>query len=368
MFPRNYKISSSQFRKMLVLDIISVSVIIVPQIASQGAGKNGILAILFGSILALIYSLLMVYFTKKVNVDYLAYSKDTVGRFITFIFGILYIIKFFIFCIFVFNLFSNIINETLLPNTNYKIILLFLILVSLYMASKEIEARARLTEFLYLVVLLPLVLLFLFGIPKIYLPNLLPLFTNGNGSILKTSISVFLTYSAAEFILFETSLVKQEDKHSNRNVIHAIITSTIVNLIFFVMVIGLLGMYSTNQKIWSTIMVMQLLEVPGGFIQRLDAIILAFWMISIFFIASTLLYHISNIAKNITNTKKRNWYLIICSILIFLLCMKPIKLDLILNNLNKYLLYIGVPQSILMPLIVFAVDKFKSGKGIHHES
>ncbi|WP_066716792.1 GerAB/ArcD/ProY family transporter [Clostridium sp. Marseille-P299] len=367
MFPRNFKISSSQFRKMLVLDILSISIMIVPQIASVGAGKDGILAIILGSVLALLYSLLMLYFTRRVNSDYFTYSKDTVGKFITFIFGILYIIKFLILCIFVFNLFSNIINETLLPNTNYKIILLFLIVLTLYLASKEIEVRARLTEFLYLVVLIPLVLLLLLGVPKVDIPNLLPILTTDGGSILRTGFSIFLTYSAAEFILFESAAIKQDDKRSQKNVIHAIITSTVINIFFFIMVVGLLGIYSTNQKIWSTIIVMQLLEVPGGFIQRLDAIVLAFWMISIFFISSTLLYHISNIAKSITNAKKREYYLIIFAILIFLICMKPIKIDIILANLNKYLIYIGVPQSILMPLIVFGIDKIKSGKGIRHE-
>ena len=363
MFPRNYKISSTQFRKMLVLDIVSISIMVVPQIASLGAGKDGLLAIIFGAILALIYSLFLLYLTKRANGDYVTYSKETVGSFITFVFGILYIVKFFILCIFVFNLFANIINETLLPNTNHKIVLLFLILVTLYLASKEVEVRARLTEFLYLIILLPLVLLLLFGLPKLYIPNLLPVLTSDLKSIAGAGFSVFLTYSATEFILFEAALVNREDKKNKKNIIQAIVVSTIINLVFFIMVVGLIGINSTNQKTWSTIVVMQLLEVPGGFIQRLDAVILAFWMLSIFFISSSLLFHISNIAQHITNSKKRYFYLIAFAVLIFLVCMKPIKMDIVLGYLNKYLIYIGVPQSLLMPLIVFGIDKIKSGKG-----
>lgn len=368
MFPKNFRISSSQFRKMLVLDIVSISIMVVPQISSLGAGKDGIFAIIFGAFLALIYSLLMWYLTKRANGNYITYSKETVGSFITFVFGILYIVKFFILCIFVFNLFTDIIKGTLLPNTNHKIVLLFLILVTLYLASKEVEVRARLTEFLYLIILLPVVLLLLFGIPKLYIPNLLPVLTSDLTSIAKTGFSVFLTYSAAEFILFELALVNREDKNNKKDIIHAIVVSTIINLIFFIMVVGLLGIYSTNQTTWSTIVVMQLLEVPGGFIQRLDAVILAFWMLSIFFISSSLLYHMSNIAQHITNSKKRTYYLIAFAILIFLACMKPVKLEIVLSYLNKYLIYIGVPQSLLMPLIVFGVDKLRSRKGMNHES
>jgi spore germination protein (amino acid permease) len=363
MLAGNNKISATQLKKLIVFDIISISIMIVPEIASTGAGKDGLISILLSSILALIYGFLLLYFSKNVTTNYFSYSSEIVGRFLTFVFGILYMMKLFIFTLFAVNLFSNIINATLLPNTSYKIIVLSLIALSFYLSTKELEVKARLTELLYFVVLIPVVILFLLGIPNVNPSNLLPLFTNSSTNILQTGVYVFLTFSALDFVLFASPFAGKENYGlKKKNMLFAILTITFIHIIIFLTVVGLLGTRGAKQEVWSTITVLQMLEVPGGFIQRLDAIVLMFWLISIFSIIGSLFYYFRYITEGISRNRGGNWCTFLFAVIAFICSIWQIKTELLMNYFSIYLLYLGLPQSILIPLIIMIIANYKSRK------
>lgn len=362
MLAGNNKISSPQLKKLIVFDMISISMMIVPKIASTGAGKDGLISIFLGAILALIYSLVLLYFSKNIAGNYFSYASDSAGRLLAFVFGSLYMVKFFFFTMFAVNLFANIINETLLPNTSYKIIVLALIALSYYLSTKDLEVKARLTELLYYLVIIPLVILFLLGIPKLNVSNLLPLFTDSTSSTLQTGFYVFLTFSAVELILFASPFAGNEYDKKKRNVIYSILTITFINVLIFVVVVGILGTRGAGQEVWSTITVLQMLEFPGGFIQRLDGIVLLFWLFSIFSIISSLLFYLRYITEGLTGNKEKNWCTLLFAAVIFICAIQPIKTELFMEFFGKYLIYFGLPQSLLMPFIMMIIGNYKSRK------
>ena len=361
MFPNNYKISDRQLKKMLVFDMISISVFIIPYIAASGAGKDGFLAIAGASAAAVCYGLLMLYFCKQIKQDYMQSCETFLGRFFTFVFGLLYLIKLFFSAVFVLTLFTTIIHETILSNTGRSLILLCLVLVSVFYASKTMETRARMVEILYYIVLVPLFCLFLLGVFQVNPANLFPLATVRPAIIGRTGYEVFLTFSAVEFMLFSTPSISGEDENSKfgRKIIHAVLVTAVFNAMVFIIVVGLLGITGATQSIWSTVSVMQMIEIPGGFVHRQDAIMLSFWLISIFTITSTLFHYLCQITKTITKAKHHGWILIAYGIILFLIAMQPLNVEQLFYYFGNYMAFIGLPQSVILPLLLIIVKKYK---------
>lgn len=363
-FPNNSKISANQLKKILVFDILSVSILLLPNLAVKGAGKDGLLSLLLGTGGAVLYALLLLFLSNRLETDYMSQCQKTLGKVGTFLMGSFYVVKYFFSCVFLLTLFTTIIHETILPNTNSMIILLFLFLVSLYYGAKQFEVRARLVELLYFIILVPLFLLFALGIFKINLVNFSPLFTAGTVPVLKTGYFVLLAYSALEMLLFSApSVIDRESRASKRRkVISAVLICGGFHLLVYGVVFGLLGSYGATGKIWSTISVMQMIEIPGGFVHRQDAIMLGLWMCSIFTIISTLIYYLCFITKSMICCKQQKYILWFYTAVLLACTLKPLPLDTLYYYFGCYLAYIGLPLSLLLPILLILITRIKKGR------
>ena len=365
MFSDNEKISLRQFKRIIVFDLLSVSGLIIPRIAVGFAGRDGLSAIIVGTIIAIIYAAIIILITKNLNENFLDYSIHNAGRFITFIVGALFIVKLFVCCVFATRLFGEVINETLLPKTDSRIIFIMLLLISAYAASKGFEVRARITEVLYYIVIVPLLILLLFGLRDAHISNLMPVFTESPIDIMKGGYGIFLTFSLLELILFMESFIKINNTKvsKERNIfsytLQAVVIGGIMDLLLFIVTVGILGINETKAKVWSTISIIQIIKLPGSFIQRQDALIITLWIFSIFTIISGFIYYISFISKKIFHVSSQNYLIIPIIILIFGASVIPIDADKYYKYFGKYMMYIGIPQSILLPLIILLIGKLR---------
>lgn len=375
MFSENNKVTGRQIRKMLIFDMISISVLIVPGISVQGAGRDGIFTIILGSIAALLYGCFFLYVSKRIEGDYIEFSRKVLGKYITFLIGILYLVKILFSCWFTLSLFCSVLNETLLPNTDYRFIIISFILLGIYMAAKGIEVRARVSEILFYIVAIPLFVIFVFGLKNIEITNLFPLFTAGRADLVKTSYIMLLTYSSLEFLVFSPPFITngdgREGKHK-KGVMLAVIITAALNIILFVLILGMLGITDAGMRFESSITILKVIELPLGFLKRPDALILMFWLFCIFTIISAYFYYLSTITGGIIKhkCKYKYWYFICYGVLIFLLCTIHLTPDKTIDYYLKYIAYIGMPQSIIIPIIILAAGRLKKiikkegGRGI----
>ncbi|MFV0343334.1 MAG: endospore germination permease [Anaerocolumna sp.] len=365
MFSDNEKISLRQLKRLLVFDLFSISGLIIPHIATISAGKDGIISIILATLFGIIYAYCIIHFAKLAGGRFLDYTNATLGKALTFIIGFLYILKLLISSMFAMRLFGEIINETLLEDTDPRIIILFILIVSAYCASKGFEVRARITEVLYFVVLVPIVVFLVLGLSKVKITNLMPLFTKSTGDIIAGGYSVFLMYSVVELLLFTAPLIKfkvsdiKKGKKVYHYVVKALIITGALNVLIFVVTMGILGETQTGQKLWSMVTILQIIKLPGGFVQRQDALLLTFWMLSIFTIISAFFYYITLLGKHIFKVPDRNYLIAPFLIVIFGMSVLPIETEEFYDYFEKYMRYVGIPQSLILPLIVIVIGKLK---------
>ncbi|BCJ94809.1 hypothetical protein acsn021_23780 [Anaerocolumna cellulosilytica] len=368
MFSDNDKISLRQLKRLLIFDLFSISGIIIPSVASAKAGKDGILSIILATLFAFVYAWIILSFAKRTGGKFLDYSDSNGGKVLTFVIGLFYVMKLFACCVFAVRLFGEVIGETLLKETDPRIILLLLLIVSAYAASKGFEVRARITEVLFFIVIVPIFIFLLVGLNKVELSNLMPLLTQSAGTIALGGYEVFLTFSVLEFLLFTAPLIQfkkadiSQGKRLYRYVAQALIVTGIMNLLLFILTTGILGQSETRQKLWSMVTVIQVINLPGGFIRRQDALVLGFWMLSIFTIISAFFYYMSYISKHIFRISGQNYLLVPYILLIFGASVIPMDTEQFYFYFENYMKYIGMPQSILLPLIILIIGGLRKVK------
>lgn len=386
MFARNDKISGKQQRRMLVLDIFSLSSLIIPYIAVKSAGIQGVFVVLAGTVLAVLYGGILYFCAKKCvdhkmqRINFMAYSRQTAGSAITSIIGILYLVKLFLMLTFCISLFTQVISTTLLVDTNVNVIAAILLLVSGYGAMHSIEKRARLAEMLYILVMVPLVLYLLLGIPRIDLSNL---FTGTEAGQLFAkngfwwgSYFILLTFSALEGIIFTHFHVRQTKKEKYfLPVLGAIGILGVANLLLYIVTVGMLGTAQTGSRIWSSVTIMQIIEIPGGFVRRQDKIMLAFWMLGMFNILSYCFFYMVQITKDCIGqclvkgfeeyTAANKYIILVYGILAYGLAVSMNNIQVHFVQFGRYLLYIGLPQSIIIPVFLVIINKIRKGKVIN---
>lgn len=365
MFSNNDKISLRQFTRLLVFDLFSVSGLIIPNIAAASSGRDGLLSICLGTLYAFIYGYLILYLCKQTNGRYLSYCDDNFGRFVTFFVGIPYIVKLFLCLVFAARLFGQIINQTLLEDTDNRIIILFLLMVSAYSASKGMEVRARITEVIYFIVIVPIFIFLLLGIRKVDPANITPLFTGRLSDIGLGSYQVLLTYSALEMMLFAAPMIhyKAADLKKGKKLysyaVKAIIITGILNILMYIVTMGLLGRMETSNKLWSSINIFQMVKLPGGFLQRQDAFILSIWLLGIFTLTGALFYYLATVTGHVMKLSNRNYLLVPLILLVFGASVIPMETDQFFYYFEKYMMYIGLPQSLIIPILVAGTGKLK---------
>lgn len=375
MFSDNEKISLRQLKRLLVFDLFAISSMIIPGIAAAASGRDGILSILLALVFAFLYVWILIALSNGIQGTIMEYSGQSAGRIITFSIGVLFIVKLFACCVFAARLFGDIINQTLLEDTDHRIIIIMLLAVSAYAASKGFETRARIAEVLFYIVIIPVLLFLLLGLKDIDWTNLLPLFTEDAGDIVRGGYQVFLTFSMLELLLFTIPLISRSRSAGTgdlrrgsglfRNIMTALLIVSLLNILFFIVTAGILGVEDTKQKLWSSVTIMQIVKMPGGFVQRQDAFILAIWMLSIFTVISGFFYYMVLTAKHIFRVSTGNWLLILFVLFVFGASVIPIDTETYFSYFQKYMMYIGMPQSVLLPaLIVFLGKCRKLRKGI----
>lgn len=365
MFAQNQKISLIQLKRLLVLELFSVSGIIIPKIAASVSGRDGAISIILASVYMLGFAFFILTLMKNMKGDYFAKSKESLGSILTTGVGLLYIFKYFLCCVFAVKLFSEVIKESLLPDTDNRIIMLLLILVSAYAASKGLEVRARIAEIVYFFVLIPILFFLFLGLFKVDYTNLMPILTEDVKTIMFGGYEIFLTFSVIELLLFVVPFIKyrERDKKKGRRLSVAVTKAVAIigflNLLFFVVSMGILGEKGTKETLWSMIYMIQVIKIPGGFIQRQDSIILSLWMLSIFTLLSGFLYYITVIGKTVFRVPNKNYLLIPFILFIFGMSVMDVETEEFYNYFSFYMKFIGIPQSIIIPLFIVLVDKLK---------
>lgn len=373
MYSENKKITLRQLKRLIVFDLFGIISLVVPYVITSNTGYDGIPALCFGIVLVIAYLLILIFFMKYIRGSYLDFMKQTIGTTLTFVVCVLYLVKFFASVVMVTRLFTEVISQTLLDRYSAIVIIIPMIIVAGYLGIKGCEVRARFSEVLYFIVLVPIFLLLLLGLRNVDIANLMPMFTANITKTVYGAYGYFLIFNVLELLLFVKHFVAKDQKE--RSVLAAILSYSLQALIivfvfsglFFVMTTGIVGATAASDKIWSSVMVMQLIKIPWTLLNRQDSLVLALWMISMFSILGAFLYYMCTIMKGMFRIRNKKYLMPLLVVIIVLGSAVPMDLEQYYEYYVRYITYIGLPQTFILPILIILVDRIRSAAGNDNE-
>lgn len=279
-------------------------------------------------------------YKEKLNFfDKISFTYKKIGRIINFI-VFLFIILYFIYSLSTLN---NYVQSKYLNDTpSYIITILFLIPV-IYLVNHDIYSICKVTLFLFIIYIVEYILSALGLISLIEIQNIMPFFETSIPNLLKSSMFYTCYFTFPMFLLL--IIPKTDVKNPNKINKHLFLSYTFSNLIIFILLIFLIGVFGIDLALIFDYPIFELLSKINffDFITHIENI-LSFIAVLTFFINTSLsLYAIKIYLKN--NNKLYYTLIIICLFLTLIL----FKNHTVTNNfVRTFYIIVFIPTLLIL--------------------
>lgn len=334
-------------------------------VANTGAPYWGILAsylfyksenaVLLSMIIGFILSLIiikgfLILFNRFTDKTFVGKVKLLFGKFSIVLNTLFILFAFSMYIYLTYRLTAFLSSQYLIETPKYYMHLL-IIFTTFYMASKDIEALARVSTIsLFLAVFIFLSIFFsLLG--SVEFSNYLPFFTVSFVNILESSI-VFAIYFSAP-VIFVTAIKKDQivDKEKFNKTFYLMLTLSIVMfLLAGGTTLGILGIKLTNLFEYPLYSVLKKISL-FSFIDSIENVSILLWVLYVINSTSMILYSIISAAKETYNAKKGTLIIII----LFLLSYIIPKAFLMENTYAENIEYTYIPLISYIAMIVLVI-------------
>lgn len=363
----NQKVSVKQIMILLVLNLVGAASLVIPRVATEYAEQDGWILIIGAGILSSLYALCITFLVRRFpGMTFREYCQVIVGKPFAIVLCVAFLIQISILAGFELRIFGELTNQMLLNRTPIEIVLLIILLVAVYLGRKGYEVRARMGELLIYLALIPIAIVFIFGIFSVELSNLAPFFVADYKQIIKGSYAVSVRFLALEFLLLGASYVT-EPKKLSRAAVKSIIAVTCIHLVIFVITIGVFGVGETNNHIWPVIPMMKVITLPKFFVDRQDALLMTFWIFTAFMYFNSLIFFASFLIQDIFRLKNRDYIVLPLVPVFYVLALIPDNIVQTYNYLHAFLEKGGLAFTAIVPIALLIIAHIRGKRGPENE-
>ena len=375
MYTTNGKISGRQLFRLYVFDLIGISTLLIPPLLVKFSGIDGIFAILVGGILSLGYLWYLGLVLRKMNTDLAAYLETRCPKWVR---NIIYLCLFLHGTIasgFVAYIFANLMQDSLVRDVEYWLLLWVTIVVAAYSVRGGVENRARIYEVLFWVILIPFVIMMLLSLKNVEPVYLNHFFESKPIDLLKGSGLVFVFLTPLFFVLFLIS--RNSDARTTisdgktivderqyeligkqgycisplKIVAKAVLLATVILLGSYVILCGNFGGKALKSMDFPVITLMNDVQIKGNFLKRMDALMLGVWFFTLLALLN-LHMHFGVMGINKVVQSKRKWGIFLVSMGVFGVAWLLKIISSGVDFFVKYYLYIAIPIMVIGPGVV----------------
>jgi len=365
MFSLNDKISIRQMQILMMIDIFGAGVIMLPRKAAEAAGQDAWLSIAAATAAAVCAAYLMTSVGRLFPHDsFVKIASRLLSKPVGKLIGVLFIGKLLFNCALELRLFGGILSQTLLPHTPFTVVSAVMIAVSAYAAAKGYEARARIAQILFPIIFIPVIFVLLLGLFDVDLTNLMPVFATGPDKLAIGSVRAFTAFSGLELLLLITPFAVRPFS-VRKGMIQAVMVSGAFMIFLTCVTVAKFGPFQTARLFWPIIEMMDLIDLPGSFVERQDAIIMSFWIISNFAIVNSCLFFSSILLRDVIGRGRHGLYIIMCMVVIFAVSFVKLDIGQADRAIDIVFYTFGVGFMIVLPIILLAAAAVRGAGGAH---
>ncbi len=294
MFASNKKVSAKQLKRIVFTENAGILVLVGGYLSGEYGNVGYVWTFALGMLVSLLYMWISLIMAKKFG-EKLVKSK---------VFNMIFAIRYIAMGIFGVLVLFKITRETMLLETASIVIIAVIIAICVFMGHTDMEVRGRMFEVLYYMALLPILIILVTSVFKVELSNFEGQFKEfpslmseeiKDGSILKilkTVLIIFLLTSP-----FEEFVILNGRFYNTYGGRKALLLNVVKTWCFaaatFAICVGIFGDKG------STIKLMEIGGLPGGFFHRQESVMVMFLVVSLSGYISGMFYLTRQCFKNI---------------------------------------------------------------------
>lgn len=377
------KISQRQLTRMIYIEGVGASGLTFPAAAALYSRSEGFWPLMAYAGFLLLFVAWLLYLIRRLEIRNPAGMSAGYGFVLSKWMGILYMIRLFINALALFYFFGLSIQKIYMPDTGLFMILLPFGLLLWYCTQTTLQKRARFLELLFPWIMALFVILVFFAILGLEGKFHLPEFADELVTVFGNGYLLLLCSTPLEFLLFLVPAVTQNLwessdpqasqavpadsvdmwwKKRRELVWRAVLGVLIWNALLWFVTIENLGGKITASSPWPVIKVMQLIRLPGGFLERFDILLAVFWILCLVGVLSGYLYYGRKIGEEIFGGKIFNGRTlrlrvsvitaVVIALMLLISCLLVERKDLqLLNWFVFYKKWIDFPLLMLLPFL-----------------
>lgn len=363
MFSKNNKISKRQMFRLLTYDLLGVGTLLLPSALGEYTGKNGMLAIGAGAGAGVAYSFLLGWLISSMEEGegYPAFLKRCFGTVLGSAFLLFYVVYYLLLGGYVSYVFGHLIVIDLLKEQSFYWITAGIVAIAVYAILQGIEGRARIYEIVFWFLMAPLFFMLFLAARDVEVPRLFPLYAQDARGIFTGSYLTFSVFSLGGFALFLVPFAKKKD--SIRGALTgASLFCGVTILALYGILQGLFGVAGMKGMEYPAVAMMSMVQIPGGFFQRQDALMVAIWFFTVFALLGSSMFYASENLTALTGGKGKGFWIFLTALAFFgisVLCYRSMDVTELLQRL--FLQY-ATPAVAVIPLLAGICIRLR-GKG-----
>jgi spore germination protein (amino acid permease) len=316
MFSENRKISERQTTRLLVYDIVGISSLILPPALANVAGGDGIFCIFLALIPAYLFLSIVGKVREHAGTDYLEHIRSCCGKWVGDFFLLFYYLIFVILSGYVLYFLCRLVKMQLLKNESYGLIAICILVLGGYGILGGIEGKARIYEILFWFLMIPLLLMLILAVKDVNTNYWTPVFYCGWRGLFWGTVMVFLCYMLVYVVLFLFPHEKNPGQ-GIRSAKKAIRVNAILNSIIYLITLGIFGDKALAGMDYPVVTLMSMIKLPGGFLERQDAFMVAIWFFALYALMNSGMYYGTECLKGAIRSAGNKRYVLITMILTF---------------------------------------------------
>lgn len=361
MFANNGKLSIRQIKRLMLFNIFGISSLVLPQMIAQRSGVDGGIAILVGMILGFLFLGLLERTMGKMETNYYTYLRNTFGTVLSDLCCIFYF--FYSICLSGFAAYRmcQLIVKNLLKDESFFIVLLLILAIGAYGVYGGLECRGRVYEIIFGFFTVLLLLMLALSVSNVELDKISPIFHTGFMELAKSSYLVFGFFSLVFFVLFLKPYGTKSEELA-KTMGKVIFTIGIVLFFIYLILVGIFGSNALAKTPYSIVVLMSMVEIPGGFLERLDAIMVGLWFFAIYALMDNTIFYSVDIFMNTFTLKQKKYPALLVLFLVYGIASGCQNSIFFLNLLKQLFYIVGTPLVVLIPLLAYLCTKWKERK------
>ncbi|XKK19952.1 spore germination protein [Bacillus sp. A17A.1] len=345
-------LSLSQFIFIIHGAQVGTGILFLPRTLAQKSGTDGWLVLPLCFIFSTIASIAWIRIVHRYSNQML---NNKISEFARKLFNLIYIAYFSFYAWVVLLNGMLYIKGNLLPKTpDYLIIILFLIPTYL-LVSQNVYVLGRYCEIVFYITIWILIL-FLIPLKEGSVLNMLPLFKNGIGGILKALPQGIFPFTGFEIVFCMYPYLKRK-----QDAIKGVVIANTITMIFYIfMTISCFIFFSPdeitsyNQPVLS---ILKIIEV--SFLERFDLIIITVYLFVVFTAWAPYIYASLLCISNLTSQKKNNIHI---SIFFFAIILSVFLIHPSWSQVQSWknlISHVGLGTAYVFPILMFTVMKIR---------